>query len=134
MFVAADGQLDAAESYCVTDLVSSTFSGSPRIFLLIDKPYLIHPSGRLNTKCDLSVNTYGWKVDGFYPGSDAKSVSRSLLTVRSVTICEHAETRHCFEDERRKYKAPEMLWSKNYHLDFYGAWLNFQVSVSGPLN
>lgn len=58
VYVAADGQLGAAESYCVTDLcVSSTLSGSSGIFLLIDKPYLSHQSGRLNTKCSLSVNT-----------------------------------------------------------------------------
>lgn len=56
-----------------------------------------------------------------YPGSDAKSVYRSLLTVRSFTICEHAKMKHSFEDKRRKYKTPEMLWSKNFHLDFYGA-------------
>lgn len=69
-----------------------------------------------------------------YPGSDAKSAYRSLLTVQSFTICEHAKMKHCFEDKRRNYEAPEMLFIKKFHLDFYGAWLNFHVSVSRPFN
>lgn len=49
-FVSADGQLDAVESSCVSDLsASSMFCGSPESFLPTDKTHLTHPSGRLNT-------------------------------------------------------------------------------------
>lgn len=89
VFVAAEGQLDAAESHCVTDLcVSSTLSGSPGIFLLVDKPYHSHQSGRLNTKCSLSVNNNDWQVNLLPLAVMRNQLYSSLLTVWSFTICE----------------------------------------------
>lgn len=72
VLVSADGQPDAAESFCVSDLgASSVFSGSPGVFFLSDKTNLIHPSGELKTKCKLSDHLQ-MKIQS--AGADAESV------------------------------------------------------------
>lgn len=91
VLVSADGQPDAAESFCVSDLgASSVFSGSPGVFLLSDKTNLIHPSGELKTKCKLSLITYKWKFNPL--ALMQNQLNCSLLTVWSFTICGSDET------------------------------------------
>lgn len=83
VFVSADGQLDAAESFCVSDLgASSAFSGSLENFLLTHKTNLIHPS---IWKVKYKLITCEWKFNPL--ALMQNQLDRSLLTVWSFTIC-----------------------------------------------